>query len=177
MATTAGAPRMTQSNAETCAMTIVGAINSAASQLSEEDRWIVRALGAGLISTSVLLLAHRASDVVVGSAIGVVLERLIRCATGYDLGKLPQRASPWCSACQRTIHEEDTKAALVMLMPSATAAVAAPSGTYIYQGDHCDHADASQHAPEGRRVGIFTGHRVQFRAKRPYQWQGRFSVG
>ncbi|MHC2251180.1 membrane-associated phospholipid phosphatase [Bradyrhizobium embrapense] len=61
----------------------VGAISSAASQLPEGQRGIVRALGACLISTRVLLLAHWASDVVVGSAIGVLLERSIRCVTGY----------------------------------------------------------------------------------------------
>ncbi|GKQ50964.1 phosphatase PAP2 family protein [Bradyrhizobium sp. Ce-3] len=61
----------------------VGAISSAASELPEGERGIVRALGACLISTRVLLLAHWASDVVVGSAIGVLLERLIRCVTRY----------------------------------------------------------------------------------------------
>ncbi|WP_347336829.1 hypothetical protein [Bradyrhizobium embrapense] len=48
---------------------------------------IIRALSACLISTRVLLLAHWASDVIVGSAIEVVLERLIRCATGYGAGE------------------------------------------------------------------------------------------
>ncbi|PAY04711.1 phosphatase PAP2 family protein [Bradyrhizobium sp. UFLA03-84] len=61
----------------------VGAISSAASQLPQGERRMVRALGACLISTRVFLLAHWASDVVVGSVIGVVLERLIRCVTGY----------------------------------------------------------------------------------------------
>ncbi|MGY4479985.1 phosphatase PAP2 family protein [Bradyrhizobium sp. USDA 3364] len=65
----------------------VGAISSAASQLPEGQRRMVRVLGACLISTRVLLLAHWASDVVVGSAIGVVLERLIRRATGYGRRK------------------------------------------------------------------------------------------
>ncbi|MCC8982974.1 phosphatase PAP2 family protein [Bradyrhizobium acaciae] len=61
----------------------VGAISSAASQLPEGPRRMIWALGAGLISTRVLLLAHWTSDVVVRSAIGVALERLIRCVTGY----------------------------------------------------------------------------------------------
>ncbi|WP_461317906.1 phosphatase PAP2 family protein [Bradyrhizobium embrapense] len=65
----------------------VGVISSAASQLPEGERRIIRALSACLISTRVLLLAHWASDVIVGSAIGVVLERLIRCATGYGSGE------------------------------------------------------------------------------------------
>ncbi|WP_420965875.1 phosphatase PAP2 family protein [Bradyrhizobium sp. B120] len=61
----------------------VGAITSAASRLPLGQRGIVWALGVGLISTRVLLLAHWASDVAVGSAIGVALELLIRRVTGY----------------------------------------------------------------------------------------------
>ena len=61
----------------------VGAISSAASELPQGERRMVRALGTCLISTRVFLLAHWASDVVVGSVIGVVLERLIRRVTGY----------------------------------------------------------------------------------------------
>jgi hypothetical protein len=43
----------------------------------------VWALGAGLVLTRIELLAHWASDVGVGLAVGAVTERLLRLVTGY----------------------------------------------------------------------------------------------
>jgi undecaprenyl-diphosphatase len=61
----------------------VGALASAASRLPPRWRNLVWATGAALVTTRVVLLAHWASDVVCGLAIGVGLERLIRRFTGY----------------------------------------------------------------------------------------------
>ena len=61
----------------------VGALASAATTLPRKIRDVVWAVGAGLIATRVVLLAHWASDIVAGLAIGVVLERLVRRLTGF----------------------------------------------------------------------------------------------
>ncbi len=61
----------------------VGALASAASQLPWTWRNLVWLVGAGLVATRVILLAHWASDVIVGLAIGALTERLVRRFTGY----------------------------------------------------------------------------------------------
>jgi membrane-associated phospholipid phosphatase len=61
----------------------VGALASAASQLPPRQRNAVWLIGAGLVATRILLLAHWTSDVVAGLAIGAVTERWLRPFTGY----------------------------------------------------------------------------------------------
>jgi membrane-associated phospholipid phosphatase len=61
----------------------VGALASAASRLPRRQRNAVWLIGAGLVATRILLLAHWTSDVVAGLAIGVVTERWLRRLTGY----------------------------------------------------------------------------------------------
>jgi membrane-associated phospholipid phosphatase len=67
----------------------VGALASAATRLPERERNVVWLVGAGLVATRVLLLAHWTSDVVAGLAIGAAMERLLRKVTGYgrDIGR------------------------------------------------------------------------------------------
>lgn len=61
----------------------IGALASAASQLPRKPRNFIWSIGAGLVATRVLLLAHWTSDVIVGLAIGSLTERLLRRLTGY----------------------------------------------------------------------------------------------
>ena len=61
----------------------IGALASAASRLPAEQRNIVWTAGAGLVLTRVVLLAHWASDVAAGLALGALTERLLRFVTGY----------------------------------------------------------------------------------------------
>lgn len=61
----------------------MGALASAAGTLPPGPRWSLRALAVGLSLTRVGILAHWASDVVAGFAIGAGLERLLRLWTGY----------------------------------------------------------------------------------------------
>jgi membrane-associated phospholipid phosphatase len=61
----------------------VGALASAATVLPRAKRNLVWAFGAGLVLTRVVLLAHWASDVVAGLALGALAERLLRPLTGY----------------------------------------------------------------------------------------------
>ena len=61
----------------------VGALASAATVLPPNKRNVVWALGAGLALTRIVLLAHWASDVLAGLALGAVTERLLRPFTGY----------------------------------------------------------------------------------------------
>jgi membrane-associated phospholipid phosphatase len=61
----------------------MGALASAAGTLPPGPRWSIRALAIGLSLTRVAILAHWASDVVAGFAIGVGLERLLRLWTGF----------------------------------------------------------------------------------------------
>ena len=60
------------------------ALASAASLLPPVQRNAVLAVGAVLVSTRILLLAHWTSDVVLGLALGAVLERGLRFITGFD---------------------------------------------------------------------------------------------
>ena len=66
-----------------------GALASAATVLPPPQRNSVWAAISLLVTTRVVLLAHWTSDVVAGFAVGVVLERIIRFATGY--GRLRKR--------------------------------------------------------------------------------------
>ncbi len=61
----------------------MGAVASAASELSRPQRLTVWGLCGGLVLTRILLLAHWTSDVVCGLAIGVLLERSLRRLTGF----------------------------------------------------------------------------------------------
>jgi membrane-associated phospholipid phosphatase len=61
----------------------IGALASAATVLPAGERNAVWAVGGGLVLTRIVLLAHWASDVVVGLAVGAALERLLRFATGF----------------------------------------------------------------------------------------------
>jgi len=63
----------------------MGALASAASALPAGPRRAIRALAVGLSLTRIVVLAHWASDVVAGFALGAVLERFLRLWTGYPL--------------------------------------------------------------------------------------------
>jgi membrane-associated phospholipid phosphatase len=78
----------------------VGALASAASTLPVRQRNVVWGIGAGLVATRVVLLAHWASDVAAGLVVGAVTERILRLATGYGRERVCQQASqralpPW----------------------------------------------------------------------------------
>jgi undecaprenyl-diphosphatase len=66
----------------------VGALASAASQLPPRQRNIVWLVGAGLVASRIVLLAHWTSDVAAGLAIGAATERLLRRLTGYGRNAL-----------------------------------------------------------------------------------------
>jgi membrane-associated phospholipid phosphatase len=59
------------------------ALASAAGTLPAGPRRAIRALAVGFSLTRVVILAHWASDVVAGFALGAILERLLRLWTGY----------------------------------------------------------------------------------------------
>jgi undecaprenyl-diphosphatase len=61
----------------------MGALASAAGPLPAGPRWAIRALAVGLCLTRIVVLAHWASDVVAGFALGAALERMLRLWTGY----------------------------------------------------------------------------------------------
>jgi undecaprenyl-diphosphatase len=63
----------------------MGALASAAGTFPPRTRAATLVVAVGLSLTRVLVLAHWASDVVVGFAIGAALERLLRFWTGYPL--------------------------------------------------------------------------------------------
>lgn len=64
----------------------VGAVASAATAMAPAKRNLVWAFGAGLALTRVFLLAHWASDVAAGLALGALTERALRPFTGYGAG-------------------------------------------------------------------------------------------
>jgi hypothetical protein len=64
----------------------VGALLSAATVLSRAKRNFVWTFGAGLALARIVLLAHWASDVGAGLALGALAERLLRPLTGYGAG-------------------------------------------------------------------------------------------
>jgi undecaprenyl-diphosphatase len=51
-------------------------------------------VGTGLVLTRVILLAHWASDVIAGLAVGALTERLLRYVTGY--GRQDMRDNQHC---------------------------------------------------------------------------------
>jgi undecaprenyl-diphosphatase len=61
----------------------MGALASAAGALPAGPRRAIRALAVGLSLTRVVVLAHWASDVAAGFALGAILERMLRLWTGY----------------------------------------------------------------------------------------------
>jgi undecaprenyl-diphosphatase len=61
----------------------VGALASAATVLPPAKRNLVWSIGAGLVLTRIVLLAHWTSDVIAGLAIGAAVERLLRYWTGF----------------------------------------------------------------------------------------------
>jgi membrane-associated phospholipid phosphatase len=61
----------------------VGALASAATVLPPARRNLVWSLGATLVLTRIVLLAHWASDVAAGLVLGGLTERLLRFWTGY----------------------------------------------------------------------------------------------
>lgn len=63
----------------------MGALASAAGTLPSGPRRMIRALALGLSLTRVVVMAHWASDVVAGFALGAILERALRSWTGYPL--------------------------------------------------------------------------------------------
>ncbi len=69
----------------------MGALFSAAGTLPAGPRRATRIFAVGLSLTRVVVLAHWASDVVAGFALGAVLERVLRLWTGYPL-EAPQEA-------------------------------------------------------------------------------------
>jgi membrane-associated phospholipid phosphatase len=66
----------------------MGALASAAGALPAGPRRVVRTLAVGLSLTRVAVLAHCASDVVAGFAVGMALERSLRRWTGFPLQPL-----------------------------------------------------------------------------------------
>jgi undecaprenyl-diphosphatase len=65
----------------------VGAMASAATVVPSGKRNLVWSLGAGLVLTRIVLLAHWTSDVIAGLAIGAAVERLLRRWTGFGLAR------------------------------------------------------------------------------------------
>lgn len=65
----------------------VGALSSAATVLPTAKRNLVWSIGAGLVLTRIVLLAHWTSDVIAGLAIGAAVERLLRYWTGFGLSQ------------------------------------------------------------------------------------------
>jgi undecaprenyl-diphosphatase len=63
----------------------MGALASAAGTLPAGPRRALRALAMGLSLTRLVVLAHWASDVVAGFALGAILERALRLWTGYPI--------------------------------------------------------------------------------------------
>src|SRR6267142_608521 len=69
----------------------MGAVASAATELPPCERNAVWALSAGLVLTRVVLLAHWVSDVAVGFAVGIGLERTLRVVTGYGYQRVSEQ--------------------------------------------------------------------------------------
>ena len=65
----------------------MGALASAAGALPAGPRRVIRTFAIGLSLTRVVVLAHWASDVIAGFALGAVLERTLRLWTGYPAFK------------------------------------------------------------------------------------------
>ena len=63
----------------------MGALASAAGTLPTLPRRAIRTLAFGLSLTRIVVLAHWASDVAAGFALGAAMERLLRLWTGYPM--------------------------------------------------------------------------------------------
>jgi hypothetical protein len=70
----------------------VGALASAATVLPKQQRNMVWGVGASLVLTRIVLLAHWASDVMIGLAVGAITERLLRPLTGYGRDRIGTRS-------------------------------------------------------------------------------------
>jgi membrane-associated phospholipid phosphatase len=79
----------------------IGALASAASRLPAEQRNLAWAVGAGLVLTRVVLLAHWVSDVAAGLAVGALTERLLRFVTGYGRGAIRDNRD----SCARAVRK------------------------------------------------------------------------
>jgi undecaprenyl-diphosphatase len=69
----------------------MGALASAAGVLPPGPRRAIRAIAVSLSLARVAILAHWASDVLAGFALGAVLERLLRPLTGYPPDSLKEK--------------------------------------------------------------------------------------
>jgi membrane-associated phospholipid phosphatase len=69
----------------------VGALASAATVLPPARRNLVWSIGAALVLTRIVLLAHWASDVVAGVVFGGLTERLLRLWTGFGRQRAGQQ--------------------------------------------------------------------------------------
>ena len=78
----------------------MGALASAAGALPAGPRRAIRALAVGLSLTRVVVLAHWASDVAAGFALGAILGRMLRLWTGY-----PFRRHVWAADAPSKIRE------------------------------------------------------------------------
>lgn len=68
----------------------MGALASAAGTLPAGPRRAIRAVAIGLSLTRVAVMAHWASDVIAGFALGAIVERVLRLWTGYPLKAQPE---------------------------------------------------------------------------------------
>ena len=68
----------------------MGALASAAGTLPAGPRRAIQTVAVGLSLTRIMVLAHWASDVVAGFALGAILERLLRLWTGYPFEGLKE---------------------------------------------------------------------------------------
>jgi membrane-associated phospholipid phosphatase len=78
----------------------VGALASAATALPKQQRNIVWSVGVALVLTRIVLLAHWASDVTIGLAVGAVTERLLRLLTGYGRKRIDVVGNTMRSRCE-----------------------------------------------------------------------------
>jgi len=91
----------------------VGAMASAATVLPPNQRNLVWSIGASLIGTRIVLLAHWTSDVLAGLAIGAAVERLMRRWTGFGqrrrgrAPKLGERPASRAGAIAKNINGGD----------------------------------------------------------------------
>ncbi|WP_159009941.1 phosphatase PAP2 family protein [Bradyrhizobium sp. S69] len=67
----------------------VGALVSVASVLPGKPRAVICGVGATLVLTRIILLAHWTSDVVAGLCVGALVERMLRPITGYGSRSRP----------------------------------------------------------------------------------------
>jgi undecaprenyl-diphosphatase len=69
----------------------MGALASAVGALPAGQRRAIRAFAVGLSMARIVVLAHWASDVIAGFAVGAVLERILRLWTGYPLAACEEK--------------------------------------------------------------------------------------